>query len=119
MSEIDEIDHKEGWGQMAAFLEIEVGFENGGRLLERLDRMVEKGQVTAEEAGRLRAAETDGDFDAAVVAIRGRHAGVRLSAAVDAGQMSQAEDDANLERIRRGEHPRGLRAHVARLAPRR
>ncbi len=94
------------------------GFKNRRRLLARVDRMVESGQVTDDEASRLRAAKTDGDFDAAVVAIRSRHAGARLAAAVDAGRMSQAEADANLERIQRGEHPRGLRAHLSELTPR-
>jgi hypothetical protein len=93
-------------------------FKNRRRLLERLDHMVESGQVTAAEGERLRAAQTDDAFDAAVVSIRSRHAVARLSAAVESGQMSQGEADTNLERIRKGEHPRGLRAHLARLAPR-
>jgi hypothetical protein len=91
---------------------------NRTRLLERLEHMVESGQVTAEEAGRLRTADTDAEFEAATVAIRTRHAGASMRAAVEAGQMTQAEADANLERIRNGEHPRGLRAHVARIARR-
>jgi hypothetical protein len=93
-------------------------YENRNRLLERLDHMVESGQVTDDEAARLRAAGTADEFEAAVVAIRTRHADARLTAVVDAGQMSQADADANLERIRSGEHPRGLRAHLARIAPR-
>jgi hypothetical protein len=94
------------------------GFKDRKRLLERLDHMVETGQVTGEEADRLRAAGTDDEFNAAVVAIRSRHAEARLNAAVAAGVMTQAESDANLERIRQGEHPRAIRAHLARLAPR-
>ena len=92
------------------------GFKNRDRLLDRLDRMVESGQVTDEEAERLRAADNAEDFDAAVVAIRTRHAQARLDAAVAAGQMSKDDADANLARIRAGEHPRGLRAHLGRLA---
>jgi hypothetical protein len=88
---------------------------NRKRLLERLDHMVEAGQVTAEEAGRLRSAMTDAEFDAATVAIRTRHASASMSAAVEAGDMTQVEADTNLARVRNGEHPRGLRAHVARL----
>jgi CHASE3 domain sensor protein len=88
---------------------------NRKRLLERLDHMVESGQVTAEEAGRLRSATTDAEFEAATVAIRTRHASASMSAAVEAGQMTQAEADANLAGVRNGEHPRGLGAHVARL----
>jgi hypothetical protein len=88
---------------------------NRKRLLERLDHMVEAGQVTAEEAGRLRSATIDAEFDAATVAIRTRHASASMSAAVEAGDMTQVEADTNLARVRNGEHPRGLRAHVARL----
>jgi CHASE3 domain sensor protein len=88
---------------------------NRKRLLERLDHMVESGQVTAEEAGRLRSATTDAEFEAATVAIRTRHASASMSAAVEAGDMTQVEADTNLARVRNGEHPRGLRAHVARL----
>lgn len=91
------------------------GFENRARLLDRLDRMVGSGQLTEGEAARLRAAQSEHDFDAAVVAIRSRHAKQRLDAAVAGGQMSQDEADQNLARIRAGEHPRGLRAHLGRL----
>lgn len=96
-----------------------ISFKNRQRLLGRLDRMVASGQVTDVEAGQLRAAEDEAQFQAAVTAIRSRHAGTRLAAAVTAGEMSQSEADANLDRIRRGEHPRGLRAHLGRLSRRR
>jgi hypothetical protein len=82
------------------------------RLLERLDEMVRSGQVRAEEASDLRAATNAEDYDAAVVRIRTRHAQARLDAAVEAGQMTQAEAAANLEQIEKGAHPRGLRAHL-------
>ncbi len=90
-------------------------FKNRARLLERLDSMVESGRVTAEEAARLRSAKSDEEVEAAVVAIRSRHAEESLTRAVEAGQMSQSDADANLERIRHGEHPRGLRAHLNRI----
>ena len=90
-------------------------YKNRSRLLERLDRMVASGQVTDTEAAQLRAAETEDEFDAAVTAIRTRHAGARLRAAVDDGHMSEEEAEANLARIRAGEHPRGLRALLGRL----
>ena len=90
--------------------------KNRDRLLRRLDRMVEAGQVTELEASQLREANSDDQFQAVVTAIRSRHASQRLAAAVEAGQMSQADADVNLERIRRGEHPKGLRAHLGRLA---
>lgn len=88
---------------------------NRGRVLERLGRMVAKGQVSAVEADRLRAARTDEEHDAAVVAIRSRHAEARLNAAVESGAMSRTEADENLARIQQGEHPRGLRAHLRSL----
>ena len=91
------------------------GFKNRARLLERLDHMVESGQVTPQEAAQLRAARSESEHEAAVVAIRARHAQSRLDAAVAAGQMTQADADTNLARIRAGEHPRGLRAHLRRF----
>jgi CHASE3 domain sensor protein len=89
--------------------------KNRKRLLERLDQMVRSGQVTAEEAADLRAANNAEDFEAAVVRIRTRHARVRLDAAVEAGQMTQAEANANVEQLQKGEHPRGLRAHLRKI----
>jgi hypothetical protein len=47
-----------------------------------------------------------------VVGIRTRHARARLDAAVEAGRMKQAEADANLEQLQKGEHPRELRGHL-------
>jgi CHASE3 domain sensor protein len=90
--------------------------KNRKRLLERLDHMVQSDQVTAEEATDLLSATSAGDYEAAVLRIRARHAGARLDAAVEAGQMSQAEANANVERIRNGEHPRTLRAHLRKIA---
>ena len=89
------------------------------RLMERLDHMVASGQVTLEEAARLRATEGSADFDAAVVAIRTRHAQGRLDLAIESGQMTQTEADQNLERLKRGEHPRALRAHLRQITSRR
>jgi len=89
------------------------------RLLERLDHMVESGRVTEGEAARLRAATGPGEIERAVGAIRLRHAGARLDAAVADGDMSREEADGFLERLRNGEHPRGLRSHLAQLRPRR
>jgi hypothetical protein len=89
--------------------------KNRTRLLERLDHLVRSGQVTEEEATDLRAATNDEDYEAAVLRIRTRHARVRLDAAVEAGQMTQAEASANLEQIKEGKHPRGLRAHLRKL----
>ena len=88
---------------------------NRARLLKQLDRLVRSGQVTAEEATAVRAATNAEDYEAAVVKIRTRHARARLEAAVEVGQMTQAEADANMEHIRTGEHPRALRAHLRKI----
>jgi hypothetical protein len=90
---------------------------NRKRLLEQLDRLVNSGQVTALEASALRAATNAEDFEAAIVGIRTRHARARLVSAVEVGQMTQAEANANLDQIRKGEHPGGLRAHLRKNAP--
>jgi hypothetical protein len=77
--------------------------------------MVRSGQITAEEATDLRAATDADDYQAAVVRIRTRHARARLDAAVEAGKMTHAEANANLEQLQTGEHPRGLRAHLRKI----
>ena len=94
-------------------------YGNRARLLERLDHMVEAGQVTQDEAAQLRTATTDDEFEAAIVAIRSRHAEPALRAAVEAGGMSQSDADTDLARIRSGEHPPGLRSHLGRYTRRR
>ncbi|MEO8899637.1 MAG: hypothetical protein ABI352_02195 [Candidatus Dormibacter sp.] len=97
------------------------GFENQtgpksrGRILERLDKMMASGRVTETEAARLRAAADEVQFDEAVRSIRVRHAGARLDAVVEGGQMTQEEAAGYLERLRKGEHPRSLRTHLGKL----
>jgi polyhydroxyalkanoate synthesis regulator phasin len=88
------------------------------RLVQQLDRMVERGQVTKEEADRMRSAGNPDEFDAAVIGVRLRHAGARLDEAVVTGQMTRQEADENLEKLRQGEHPRALRSHLRKLMPR-
>ena len=80
------------------------------RILQQVDSMVASGRITEGEAAELRATAGTPRFHAVVGAIRARHAGAHLDAAVAAGDMSQAEADADLARLRRGEHPQGLRA---------
>ena len=82
------------------------------RILQQLDKMVASGQVTPGEAERLRKAQGKPEFEAAVLDVRLRHAGELLDSAVRAGQMSQQEADVQLERLRKGEHPKGLRARL-------
>jgi hypothetical protein len=89
--------------------------KNRDRLLQQLDHMLDSGQVTVEEATALRAATSAEDYEAAMIKIRTRHAQARLDAAVEAGQMTQAEANANIEQLQKGEHPRGLRAHLRKI----
>ena len=51
-------------------------------------------------------------FDVVVGTIRARHAGAHMEAAVAEGDMSQDEADGYLERLRSGEHAKGLRARL-------
>ena len=88
------------------------------RLLKQLDKMVASGRVTETEAARLRASAGSDEFDNAARDIRIRHAGEHLSAAVKGGQMTQAEANAHLEGLKRGEHSRSLRSHLRSLLPR-
>jgi hypothetical protein len=82
------------------------------RILRQLDKMVASGQVTPEEAERLRETQGKPEFEAAMLDVRLRHAGERLKAAVGEGRISQQEADNQLERLRNGEHPKGLRARL-------
>lgn len=83
------------------------------RLLHQLDRMVESGRVTPDEAAELRTAGDDPEqFDAVIHAIRQRHAGPKLDAAVEAGEMTEAEAAAHLAALGEGEHDPALRAQL-------
>jgi hypothetical protein len=83
------------------------------RILQQLDKMLGSGQITEEEAAALRSASAPEDFDRAVGAIQARHAGPKMDAAVAAGDMTREAADADLERLRRGDHPEGLRARLS------
>jgi polyhydroxyalkanoate synthesis regulator phasin len=87
------------------------------RIIEQVDKMVKSGRITEEEAAQLRATEGTVDFDAAVGVIRARHAGAHMERAIAEGEMSQEEADGNLERLRNGEHPKGLRARLRNHRP--
>jgi hypothetical protein len=88
------------------------------RILGQLDKMVAAGRITESEAAHLRATAGTPEFDAAMGAVRSRHAGAQMEGAIDSGAMTQVEADAYLERLRRGEHPKGLRARLAKHRPR-
>jgi hypothetical protein len=85
----------------------------GIKVPRRLDKLVEKGRITTDEADRLQAGDTD-----ALVEIRVRHARASLDGAVAAGQVTREEADRLLARLRAGEHPTGLRAELNRLVGR-
>ncbi|MDQ2959753.1 MAG: hypothetical protein M3R48_01685 [Candidatus Dormibacteraeota bacterium] len=95
--------------------ENQTGPKSRERILERLDKMMAAGRVTETEAARLRAAAEPEQFDEAVRIIRVRHAGARLDAAVEGGQMTREEAEDSLERLKKGEHPRSLRTHLSKL----
>ena len=85
-------------------------------LLERLDKLVEAGPITEEEAERLRAAEP-GERDDLIREIRLNHAKAKLDSAVEDGRLTQDEADDILGRLTNGERPRflgGLRPGPAR-----
>jgi len=82
------------------------------RMMKRLDAMVAKGRITTEEAAQLRATEGTPEFDHVLAGIRARHAQAHTDPSVAEGRMSQEEADAYLERVRGGEHSRGLRMHI-------
>jgi len=85
------------------------------RLVERLDHLVASGRVTAQEAGRLRAAGGRDEFTEVVRSISLRHAEGRVDAAVASGTLSDEEADRLLARLRNGEHLRSIRAELGRL----
>ena len=88
------------------------------RILQQLDKMVASGRITEDEAADLRAAEGTEQFERAVGVIQARHAGEHIESAIAAGEMTQEEADAYLDRLRRGDHPKGLRARLAKHRPR-
>jgi hypothetical protein len=88
------------------------------RILEQLDKMVAAGRITEPEAARLRATAGTPEFDVAMGAVRARHAGDQMDDAIRSGELTQEEADAHLDRLRQGEHPKGLRARLASHRPR-
>ncbi len=102
---------------MDAAAENGMGSRRRERVVEQLDHMVESGRVTEQEADRLRAARGTDEFDEVVRGISLRHAETRLESAVADGSMTREEADGFSERLRNGEHPRSLRAHLGKLRP--
>jgi hypothetical protein len=85
---------------------------NEDRIVRQLDKMVGSGRMARDEADRLRAAQGTPRFEEVMGEIRARHASAHLTSAVEGGEMTREEADEQLERIRRGEHPKGLRARL-------
>jgi polyhydroxyalkanoate synthesis regulator phasin len=87
---------------------------NEDRLMEQLDRMVQTGRITEDEAVRLREAQGTERFDQVMGEIRARHARVHTDAAVSDGRMAPDEADELLDRVRAGDHSKELRAQIRR-----
>jgi polyhydroxyalkanoate synthesis regulator phasin len=87
---------------------------NADRIITQLDKMVQTGQMTADEAQSIRNAEGTPEFEEALLDVRLRHAATRLDGAVADGEMTREEADGQLQRLRDGEHPKGLRARLGR-----
>jgi hypothetical protein len=81
----------------------------GAQLTARIDKLLATGRITEDEAERVRQAVESGHIDAVVTEIRLRHARDWLVTAVADGRMTQAEADAVVGRLERGEDPRPLR----------
>lgn len=84
-----------------------------GDLEARLDRMLARGRVTRDEAARVRAATDDGERQAALAAIRLRHASERAEQAVAEGRVSRADADAALARLAAGGDASAIRRLLA------
>lgn len=91
---------------------------NTDRVTQQLDKMVQTGRMTENEAQRIRDAESTPAFEKAQLAVRVRHAGEHLSAAVADSEVTREEADHQLQRLREGEHPKGLRARLRRQSKR-
>ncbi|MGH9008536.1 MAG: hypothetical protein ACRDYF_01670 [Acidimicrobiia bacterium] len=77
------------------------------RFLERLDKMVDAGRLTAEDAERLRAANPS-ERDDIIRTIRLSHVKAKLDPAVHDGRLTQEEAEDILSRVADGERPRVL-----------
>ena len=89
--------------------------KRGPRLLQRLDKLVEAGRLTEDEAARLRAVADADELEEAARAIQLRHARARVDDGVTKGAVTRDEADDLLDRLDRGEDPRLLRGLRRRL----
>ncbi len=91
---------------------------NEKRIIKQLDKMVATERMTEAEAAHLRETAGTPGFDAAMGAVRARHASAQMDSAIRSGELTQEEADAYLDRLRNGDHPQGLRARLANHRPR-
>jgi hypothetical protein len=85
---------------------------NEKRVIQQLDKLIASGRVTSEEAERLGATRGTPAFEAVLGEIRARHASAQLEAAVADGRITPEEATSQIQRLRDGEHPKGLRARL-------
>jgi hypothetical protein len=64
---------------------------NHDRLERRLDKMVDAGRVSADDAERVRTAASSDEREAAVTAIRTQHVRARIDEAVVDGRLSEEQ----------------------------
>ena len=79
-------------------------------LAARVAKLRAAGRITVDDAEEVLRAAESGNADAKVAEIRLRHATEWVRDAVKRGRMTQAEADALLERLQRGDNPRLHRA---------
>lgn len=83
---------------------------------EQLAQMARHGHLTPEEVQILQSDQSAEDLAPLVLKVRERHARTRLEHALADGSPTANRAEALLERVRRGEHDKELRAVVISLA---
>ena len=81
---------------------------NHDRVERRLDKMVEAGRVTADDAERVRTAESPDERDAAVTAIRAQHVRARIDEAVAEGRLSEQDAAGLCQQLDAGQDPQQI-----------
>jgi aconitase B len=78
------------------------------QLLRRVDKMLEAGRISEDDAARLWAAAESGGLDEAIAEVRRKHVEARVLGAVESHRLSSEEATAILGRLEDGEDPRRL-----------
>lgn len=87
-------------------------FSRAARLVERrdkLDKLIQAGRLTEDDAERLTAAAKSGELNDAAREMQLKHARARVNAAVEDGRLTQEDAQAIFDRLENGEDPRFLR----------